>query len=90
MGKAVIIDCFAGIGGNVIAFALSRRWEQVYAIEQDIEVLTCAKHNAEIYDVKDMITWYHGDCFKILQSELKNIAAHSVIFASPPWGGKTF
>lgn len=52
--------------------------------------MTCAKHNAEIYDVQDMITWYHGDCFKILQSELKNIARHSVIFASPPWGGKTF
>ncbi|MCJ1463625.1 hypothetical protein MMC07_002233 [Pseudocyphellaria aurata] len=85
--KAILIDCFAGVGGNVIAFALSSRWKRVYAIERDPNVLECAKHNAEIYGVHDQISWYQGDCFEILMKELADIVNHSVIFASPPWGG---
>ena len=86
--KAILIDCFAGVGGNVIAFARSSKWKRVYAIEKDSRALACAKHNAEIYDVQDRISWYEGDCFTILQNELAELAPHSVLFASPPWGGK--
>ena len=87
-GKTILIDCFAGVGGNVIAFALSGRWEKIYAIEKDPEVLACAKHNAEIYGVTDQVYWYEGDCHDILENDLKDIGGASVIFASPPWGGK--
>lgn len=87
-GKTILIDCFAGVGGNVIAFALSGRWEKIYAIEKDHDALTCAKHNAEIYGVTDQIHWYEGDCHDILENDLKDIGGASVIFASPPWGGK--
>lgn len=86
--KGILIDCFAGVGGNVIAFARSGRWERVYAIEKDPKALACAKHNAEIYGVQGQISWYEGDCFSILRNELADLAEHSVIFASPPWGGK--
>ena len=85
---AILIDCFAGVGGNAIAFALSGRWRRVYAIESDPRALACAKHNALIYGVQDNISWHEGDCFEILRKELAELGQHSIIFASPPWGGK--
>ena len=87
--KAILIDCFAGVGGNAIAFAQSSKWKRVYAIEKDSNALRCAKHNAEIYGVQDRISWYEGDCFTILHNELAELAQHSVHFASPPWGGES-
>ena len=83
-----MIDCFAGVGGNTIAFARSGRWKRVYAIEKDSKALACAKHNAYLYGVQNEISWYEGDCFDILQSELAGLDNYSVIFASPPWGGE--
>ncbi|CAF9929284.1 hypothetical protein IMSHALPRED_007868 [Imshaugia aleurites] len=87
VSKTILIDCFAGVGGNVIAFAQSERWKRIYAIEKDPTALACAKHNAEIYGVRDKISWYEGDCFKILRKELAELGQHSILFASPPWGG---
>ena len=86
--KVILIDCFAGVGGNAIAFAQSSKWKRVYAIEKDSKALACAKHNAQIYGVRDRISWYEGDCFIILQNELAELAPHSIHFASPPWGGE--
>ena len=83
-----MIDCFAGVGGNVIAFALSDRWKRVYAIEKDSAAIECAKHNAQIYGVQDKISWYEGDCFDILLNDLADLGEHSIVFASPPWGGR--
>jgi trimethylguanosine synthase len=97
--RAVIVDAFCGVGGNAIAFALSGRWKRVYAIEKEAATLACAKHNAEIYGVGDKITWFEGDCFDIfgLKTGKENSTAlaalardHGIIFASPPWGGKSY
>lgn len=85
--KVVLIDAFAGAGGNSIAFAKSGRWKRVYAIEKNPAVLACAKHNAKIYGVDTKITWFEGDCFEILKTHLKDLGPFSVVFASPPWGG---
>ncbi|KAL8762394.1 MAG: hypothetical protein Q9184_001608 [Pyrenodesmia sp. 2 TL-2023] len=86
--KAVLIDCFAGVGGNTIAFARSGRWKRVYAIEKDEAIIHCGRHNAKLYGVEQKISWFHGDCFEILKNELSPLGQHSVIFASPPWGGR--
>lgn len=86
-GRSVLVDAFAGAGGNSIAFAKSGKWKRVYAIEKDPVVLQCAKHNASIYGVGNKITWFEGDCFEILRNQLKELAPFSIIFASPPWGG---
>lgn len=83
-----MIDCFAGVGGNVIALAQSKRWKRVYAIEKDPRALACAKHNAEIYGVRDKISWYEGDCFDILKDKPAELGQYCIVFASPPWGGK--
>ncbi|KAL8809616.1 MAG: hypothetical protein Q9223_007899, partial [Gallowayella weberi] len=85
--KAIMIDCFAGVGGNTIAFACSGRWKRVYAIEKDEHAVTCGKHNAMLYGVDHLISWFQGDCFKVIQDELAPLASHSIVFASPPWGG---
>ncbi|EEP76175.1 conserved hypothetical protein [Uncinocarpus reesii 1704] len=86
--KCIMIDAFAGVGGNAIAFARSNKWKRVYAIEKDPAVLQCAKHNAKIYGVEDKITWFEGDCFETIRLYLKDLGPYSVIFASPPWGGE--
>ncbi|KAL2012015.1 hypothetical protein VTN00DRAFT_4733 [Thermoascus crustaceus] len=86
-GRSILVDAFAGAGGNTIAFAKSGKWKRVYAIEKDPAVLQCAKHNAKVYGVENKITWFEGDCFEILKNQLKDLAPYSVIFASPPWGG---
>jgi trimethylguanosine synthase len=97
--RLIAIDVFAGVGGNTIALALSNQFKRVYAIEKDPATLMCAKHNAEIYGVADKITWWQGDCFDILgvnnDKEESRVMAelareHSIIFASPPWGGTYF
>lgn len=86
--KTVLIDTFAGAGGNTIAFARSGRWERIFAVEKDPSVLACAKHNAEVYGVANKIWWIEGDIFKVLKKELKSAAKDAVIFGSPPWGGR--
>lgn len=86
--KAVLIDAFAGAGGNTIAFARSGRWKRVYGIEKDPQVLECAKHNAEVYGVQHLVSWYQGDCFELIKKELADLGEFAVLFASPPWGGK--
>lgn len=95
-----MLDCFAGIGGNAIAFARSGAFKRVYAIEKNLATLECARHNARIYGVQDQITFFHGDCFELLglkdgsvgkiESLVQIIAKAGIIFASPPWGGQYF
>ena len=95
--KSILIDAFCGAGGNTIAFALSDRWKRVYAIEKDPATLKCARRNAEIYGVKDKITWFLGDCFELLGNTEKAVrglrelaAEYGIVFGSPPWGGRMF
>lgn len=73
----------------MIAFAISGKWNEIHAVEKDPQVLACAQHNAKIYGVFDRIFWYEGDCHHLLRNELKDLVGDSVIFASPPWGGKS-
>ena len=86
-GKTILVDAFAGVGGNSIAFAMRGGWEMIFGIERDPATLDCARHNAEIYGVENKIVWIQGDCFKEIP---KRFAGNDkvVIFASPPWGGK--
>ncbi|KAI1438016.1 RNA cap guanine-N2 methyltransferase-domain-containing protein [Xylaria sp. CBS 124048] len=72
--KRIVIDAFAGVGGNTISLALATaedgytpRFDRVIAIERDASTLACAQNNAAIYEVPDNITWVLGDSFKFLQ-----------------------
>ncbi|AEO53998.1 hypothetical protein MYCTH_2296014 [Thermothelomyces thermophilus ATCC 42464] len=65
--KDIIVDLFAGVGGNTIAFALSGKWDRVVGIEKDAATLACAQHNAAVYGVPEgAITWVHADCLDFL------------------------
>lgn len=86
--KSILIDMFAGAGGNVIAFALSERWSTIIAIEKNPSVIACAQHNAAIYGVADQIIWINDDSFSYMSANSSSIdPSRTVIFASPPWGG---
>ena len=86
--KRILIDAFAGVGGNSIAFARSGRWDQIFAIEKDPLVLQCGKHNAEVYNMSKKIWWIQGDFFDVLKKRLLSVTSEAVVFASPPWGGE--
>ncbi|KAF2433779.1 putative RNA methylase family protein [Tothia fuscella] len=85
--KKVLIDVFGGPGGNAIAFALSSRWDQIFVVEKDPEVLKCAKHNAEIYGVAKKIHFRLGDCIEVVRKVYRSLGGKAVIYGSPPWGG---
>ena len=87
-GTRILIDCFAGVGGNTIAFAKSGKWDIIIAIEESEAVMKCAKHNGEIYGVANQISWCLGDSFDVLNKYPELQESDPVIFASPPWGGK--
>ena len=76
----VVIDAFAGAGGNAIAFA--RRGWGVLAVDLCAHRLHLARHNAHIYRVAARIDWLAADCFDVLPR-----AAVGAVFLSPPWGG---
>ncbi|KAF2859546.1 trimethylguanosine synthase [Piedraia hortae CBS 480.64] len=91
--KRVLIDAFAGAGGNTIAFASSGRWDRIIAIEKDDVTLTCAQNNARVYRVEDRVEWVGGDCFDVVRELVGRDASREeavVIFGSPPWGGPQY
>ena len=56
-----VIDAFAGLGGNTIAFALQPLCVRVIAVELDAHRLSLARHNAAVYGVSDKCEWVQGD-----------------------------
>lgn len=88
----VVLDAFAGIGGNSIQFAMHPMCKHVYAIEIDPLAVQCAIHNAEVYGVADKITFTNMDTFKFFNSGKINGEEVKIdaIFMSPPWGGPQY
>ncbi|XP_042009299.1 trimethylguanosine synthase-like [Salvia splendens] len=82
-GAGVVIDAFAGVGGNAIQFA--KVCYHVVAIEIDPMKVALASHNAKIYGVQDKIDFVVGDFF-----QLAPFLKGDVVFLSPPWGGPSY
>uniref|UniRef100_K3X203 Trimethylguanosine synthase n=1 Tax=Globisporangium ultimum (strain ATCC 200006 / CBS 805.95 / DAOM BR144) TaxID=431595 RepID=K3X203_GLOUD len=76
----IVVDPFAGCGGNVIQLAMVCK--HVIAIDIDPEKIRMAKHNAAIYGVAHKIEWIVGNSLEILPT-----VKADVVFLSPPWGG---
>ncbi|KAI9159492.1 putative diacylglycerol O-acyltransferase tgs1 [Blastocladiella emersonii ATCC 22665] len=81
----LIVDLFAGVGGNVIQFA--ETCEQVIGIEIDPVRLACAQHNATVYGVDNRVELVLADAIQWLE---RTNAQPDVIFLSPPWGGPEY
>ncbi|PIN11714.1 Methylase [Handroanthus impetiginosus] len=79
----VVIDAFAGVGGNAIQFA--KVCHRVVAVDIDPNKVALALHNAKIYGVEDYIDFIVGDFF-----QLAPFLKGDVVFLSPPWGGPSY
>ena len=77
-----VIDAFAGVGGNAIAFARHPRVGRVVAVEVDAGRLAMARANAEVYGVAGKVEWVEGRW-----EEVKGGIRGDVVFLAPPWGG---
>ncbi|KAK6938686.1 RNA cap guanine-N2 methyltransferase [Dillenia turbinata] len=82
-GSGNVIDCFSGVGGNAIQFALQGK--HVLAIDIDPQKIDYSQHNAAIYGVNQKIEFILGDFFKLAR-KLKA----DTVFLSPPWGGPDY
>lgn len=82
-GGGVVVDGFAGVGGNAIQFA--KMCYHVVAIDIDPQKVEMAFNNAKIYGVEDYVDFVIGDFIQLAPS-LKG----DVVFLSPPWGGPSY
>ncbi|KAJ0969143.1 hypothetical protein J5N97_022020 [Dioscorea zingiberensis] len=82
-GTGTVVDCFAGVGGNSIQFAMKSN--HVIAIDIDSQRIDFAQHNAAIYGVRDKIDFINADFFQMAH-RLKGDS----VFLSPPWGGPEY
>ncbi|KAI7724910.1 hypothetical protein M8C21_007868 [Ambrosia artemisiifolia] len=82
-GGVVVVDCFAGVGGNSIQFAALGY--HVVAIDIDPKKVEMASNNAKIYGVDNYIDFIVGDFLQLAPSLKGN-----VVFLSPPWGGPSY
>ncbi|CAI4227688.1 unnamed protein product [Auanema sp. JU1783] len=89
----IIVDAFAGVGGNSIQFAL--KGARVIAIDLDPIRLKCAIQNAKVYGVEDRIEFICADFFHFaarFTNKKENDVPLQVdsVFLSPPWGGPSY
>jgi trimethylguanosine synthase len=95
---SIVIDAFAGIGGNSIAFARQKS-AIVYAVEIDAQRIKLAKNNAKVYGVSEKIKFIRADFFSLIPKFAKKFSKilkkgveqpQIWIFLSPPWGGPNY
>ncbi|SPO22787.1 related to TGS1 - trimethyl guanosine synthase [Ustilago trichophora] len=63
----VVVDLFAGAGGNAIQFAMTCAG-RVFAIEVDEVKVRLGRWNAKVYGVSDRITYIQGDSIELLDT----------------------
>lgn len=79
-----VIDCFCGVGGNFIQFAL--RHGRVVGVDSSASRLRMALANAKLYGVNEL---FDDSCMDTLQYlEAAKASAGTCLYMSPPWGGK--
>ncbi|KAG7562056.1 hypothetical protein FFLO_02528 [Filobasidium floriforme] len=100
-----VLDGFAGVGGNLIAFAWT--CERVIAIDTSMDRLRIARHNAMQYGVADRIEFICADYVEFVEAwarrkqrqreergEMEAVVGLGeevdVVFLSPPWGGTEY
>lgn len=83
------VDAFCGVGGNAIQFA--KQGSRVLAIDLDETRLACARHNAIVYGVEELITFVCGDFMTLDFTDYPLFKTpETAVFLSPPWGGPSY
>jgi trimethylguanosine synthase len=93
-GALLVVDAFAGAGGNTVAFAAAG----ALALGVDVSRprLLAARRNAELYGVAPRCDWVCGD-WTALSAAMARArpgrpppCAADLLFLSPPWGGPAY
>ncbi|KJH42672.1 RNA cap guanine-N2 methyltransferase [Dictyocaulus viviparus] len=86
----LIVDAFTGVGGNAIQLAL--KGARVIAIDLDPVRLKCARENARVYGVVDLIDFICCDFFHFASKWIHSVGIYGIdaVFLSPPWGGPSY
>lgn len=85
MKKIIITDMTAGIGGNVLNFAMY--FKNVNAIEIDPKRYISLVKNVSVYNYQN-ITTINADAIDILINN--DAMIQDIVFFDPPWGGKNY
>ena len=85
--SALVVDAFAGCGGNAIAFA--KRGFQVIGVEMDAKRAAMCRHNSAVYGHQ-----IYGR-IEVIQDDVIRLASTGrfkadAVFLSPPWGGPSY
>jgi hypothetical protein len=81
-----VLDCFCGVGGNVIQ--LAKACKNVVAADSDITRVHRAQYNASVYSVLSEIDFVVTDALSLLRSSRRGCI--DAVFLSPPWGGPEY
>ena len=64
----VVLDAFAGVGGNTIALARRPEVQRVIAVDTCRERLRRAAHNCRVYEIpSETVVFVHGDACRVLE-----------------------
>ena len=87
-GKRVVVDAFAGAGGNAIQFAARRDIAFVLACECVPSRAQACRHNAAVYGVQARLDVLCADALTLPRTLRPGVA--DAVFLSPPWGGPRY
>ena len=84
-GRALVLDPFAGAGGNAIQFAARR--DIAFVVAADVVPARAARcqHNARVYGAHRRLDTLCADARRL---PLRPVA--DAVFLSPPWGGPAY
>lgn len=81
------MDPFCGAGGNIVQAARMDEVSHAYASDISESEVLCAQRMADLYGVKEKLSFSVGDVFNLKPDLFKKIDA---IVCSPPWGGPSY
>lgn len=91
-GSSNVVDGFAGVGGNVIQFALQSGF--CAGNDLDLEKLEFLDTNLKVYGVHDRAQKIDKDILKLTPEEVLIPASRDqkihTFYMSPPWGGADY
>ena len=86
-GNTIVLDAFAGAGGNAIQFALRDDIGFVLGVELDFSRAQHCQHNARVYNAHKRMDVICADSLTLMRSMRRVVDA---VFLSPPWGGPKY
>lgn len=91
-GARLVVDAFAGAGGNTVAFA--RAGAHALGVDTDADRLRAAAANATLYGVRGRCDFVRADWNSLSEAMARHrprgACAPDLLFLSPPWGGPDY